>query len=297
MKTVLDGVYTALVTPLSQGTLDFETLDSLIDVQIQNGIQGLVPCGSTGEGFCLTPEEQKALIQRTVEQVAGRVPVIAGTSGISTEQTIFLTQQAQSLGADAALIVPPPYVRLTPEALVHHYEAVIKATQFPIIIYNNPGRTPNVLDLEVVQKLAQNPFVIGMKDSTEDMKRPALIQGLLGDTFPQISGEDALAPAFWAQGGQGWISVVSNVAPALCVAFYDAWTRKDHGTFKALHVKLTPLMKALCLDPNPVAIKCALALQGYGDNTLRPPLLPAREITETTLRQVLKTLDLLGSHP
>lgn len=284
------GVFTALITPFNQGKVDYEAFDKLVEWQIESGIHGLVPCGSTGESLFLNHEEHFSLIERTVAIAARKAPVIAGASAISTDETIILARQAKTVGADGVLIVTPAYVKPGPEALYQYYKTIAETVDIPLIIYNNPGRTGSTMDQETLARLAKLPNIVGIKDSTSDLTRPTLTNLALGNDFIQFSGEDATAAGFLAQGGQGWISVSSNIAPWLCAELYNAWEAEDLSRMATLRNALMPLMKALFVESNPVPVKYAASALGLCRNELRKPLLPANPSTETLINSLLPLL-------
>ena len=281
------GTLTALITPFNRGSIDIPAFENLVRWQIESGIHGLVPCGSTGESLFLSHEEHKDLVARTVSISSGQVPVLAGSGAVTTAETIELTKNVKEAGADGALIVTPAYVKPGPEAMYQHFKAVTEAVDIPIIIYNNPGRTGSAMDQETLARLAQLPNIIGVKDSTSDMTRPTLTNIALGDKFLQFSGEDPTVFGFLAQGGMGWISVISNIAPTMCAEICNAWERQDMETFATIRNKLMPLMKALFCESNPVPVKCAASILGLCQNEMRRPLTEASAQTETLLRTLI----------
>lgn len=282
------GTITALITPFQEGKIDLAAYEKLIDWQVSAGIHGLLPCGSTGESLMLTHEEQKQLIDCCVKVVDQRVPVIAGTSAITPKETIKLTQQAQSLGVDGALIVTPAYVKPGPEALYQYYKTVHDAVDIPIIIYNNPVRTGLTMDLQTIERLAQLPRIIGIKDATSILTRPTETRLAIGPDFKQFSGEDPTAFGFLAQGGaDGWISASANIIPQFCAQVFEAWEAQDLKTFSDLRDKLFPFMKAMFMETNPVAIKYAASVLGLCRNEVRSPLLEATPKTEETVRSLI----------
>lgn len=289
----IKGVLTALITPFHNGRVDYGAFEKLVQWQLESNIHGLVPCGSTGESFFLSHEEQKNLIQRCVSVVNKRIPVIAGASAITTDETLLLVRQAKEARADAALVVTPPYVKPGSEALYQHYKTLNDQANFPIIMYNNPGRTGLAMDQETIYRLGKLSHIIGIKDSTNDLTRPTFTRINLGETFLQFSGEDPTAISFLSQGGIGWISVISNIAPRLCVDLYVAWEERDATKMATLRDMLMPLMKALFIESNPVPVKYAASLLGFCQNELRRPLLEARSQTQEVVQEVMKKIKLI----
>ena len=273
-KSRLNGAITALVTPFHAGEVDLKGLTRLVRWQIEEGINGLVPCGTTGEAPTLSWEERLEIIGQCVRIASGRVPIIAGTGTSSTEATIGFTTAAESLGADAALIVTPYYNRPSQEGIFRHFEAIARKVKIPIIVYNVPARTGVDLLPQTIERLAQIPTIIGIKDATGDLSRPLAISALVGAHFLQFSGHDRTSLEFNTLGGRGTISVVANVAPRLCVEMHDACRRRDYQAARAIDDRLSPLVAALELDTNPVAVKYALHILRCLDPDVRLPLVP-----------------------
>jgi 4-hydroxy-tetrahydrodipicolinate synthase len=286
----LKGAMTALVTPFSKGEVDLPGLTTLLEWQIEQGIDGLVPCGTTGEAPTLSWEERLDVIARCVKVASGRVPIIAGTGTNSTEATIAFTTAAEAFGADAALIVTPYYNKPTQEGIYRHFEAVARKVRIPIIVYNVPARTGVDLLQETIERLAQIPTVIGIKDATGDLSRPTSLSAALGDRLIQFSGHDSTSFGFNTMGGRGTISVVSNVAPRLCVEMHDACRAGDHHTARAIHHRLRPLIAALELESNPIPVKYALHLALGLSADVRLPLTPVRPETAEAIREAMLVL-------
>ncbi|MBU6234341.1 MAG: 4-hydroxy-tetrahydrodipicolinate synthase [Alphaproteobacteria bacterium] len=284
------GINTALVTPFKNGAFDEAAFRSLVEWQIESGIHGLVPCGTTGESPTLTDEEQLNIIGVCISQAQGRVPVIAGCGSNNTAHAIHLTQMAEQLGASAALHVAPYYNKPTQEGLYQHFKAVHDATDIPIIIYNIPGRSVvNIAD-DTMARLAQLPRIAGIKDSTGDITKPLRLRESCGNGFAQLTGEDALVLPYLAQGGHGVISVTSNIAPKRCVALYDAWSRGDIATAQAHNRALLPLHDALFCETSPSPAKYAASRLGFGNESVRLPLVPASANARARVDAALKSL-------
>lgn len=269
------GSITALITPFRGGAIDWDALDRLIDVQIDQGSHGIVACGTTGESPTLSKEEHKAIVERAVGRVKGRIPLIAGTGTNSTTSTIDLTLHAQKAGADAALIVTPYYNKPTQDGLYAHYKAVHDVTDIPILIYNIPGRCVVDMTVDTMARLAELPRIIGVKDATGDLGRPPLLRQRVGADFCQLSGNDDTALAFLAAGGHGCISVISNIAPALCARMQDAWAAGKIRDAEALRDRMSMLNKALFCESSPAPVKYACAALGLCTDEMRLPMLPA----------------------
>lgn len=287
----LTGAMTALVTPFTGGEVDLEQLTRLVRWQIEQGVNALVPCGTTGEAPTLSWQERLDIIALCVKVAGGKVPVVAGTGTNSTEATIAFSTAAESFGADAALIVTPYYNRPSQEGIFRHFEAVAAKIRIPIIVYNVPARTGVDVSLETIERLAQIPAIVGIKDATGDVNRLSSLPAVLRRRFVFLSGHDATCFGFNTMGGRGTISVVSNVAPRLCVEMHDALRQGDHHTARDIHHRLRPLVAALELESNPVPIKYALSLVLGLSPDVRLPLVPVRAETETAVREAMLALN------
>jgi 4-hydroxy-tetrahydrodipicolinate synthase len=290
LRSRLHGAMTALVTPFKDGTVDREALRTLVEWQIEQCIAALVPCGTTGEAPTLSFDERVAVIRVCVEAAAGRVPIIAGTGTNSTQSTVALTAAARSFGADAALIVTPYYSRPTQEGIFRHFQSVARQVDLPIIVYNVPARTAVDIAPVTLERLAAIPAIVGIKDATGDLARPMAVTNQFGERFVQLSGHDATAFGFNTMGGSGTISVVSNVAPRLCVDMHDACRRGDVHAARAIHKTLRPLVAALELETNPVPVKYALHLLGLIRPDVRLPLVPVLPETAAGIAEALRTV-------
>jgi 4-hydroxy-tetrahydrodipicolinate synthase len=290
------GVITALVTPLRGDALDEEALRRLVDEQIAAGVDGLVPVGTTGESPTLTNEEHLRVIQLVVEATKKRVPVIAGTGSNSTRETIEMSAAARKVGADGLLLVTPYYNRPGQEHLYRHFKAVVEAVPLPSVLYNVPGRTACDLLPETIERLAELPQVVGVKEATGSALRASQILARLGsknDRVAVLSGDDATAFPLFALGGRGVISVVSNVAPAQMSAMWDAAAAGDWKKARELHYRLLPLGEGLFVEANPIPVKTALAMMGRIAEEIRPPLYPLAPQYRDKLRAQLQELGLL----
>lgn len=291
---MFEGAFTALITPFKNGEVDWTAFENLVEWQIEQGIHGLVACGTTGESPCLSKEEHSSIVKRCVDMVKGRVPVIAGTGTNNTISTIAATEMAKLLGADAALIVAPYYNKPSQEGLYQHYKAVNDSVSLPVIIYNIPGRSIVDINVETMGRLAQLPNMVGIKDATGDLERPALTKQLTGDNFCQLTGEDATTLAFLGQGGHGSISVTSNIAPKLCAEVYNLWKTGKIEEAKKIDTSLQQLHKDLFLEPSPAPVKYAANLLGLCENELRLPLVKATEHCETAVKAAMIQADLIS---
>lgn len=290
---MLKGAITALVTPFKNGRIDEEAYRALIERQIHEGIHGLVPCGTTGESPTLSHDEHKRVVEILIDQVKKRVPVVAGAGSNSTAESLELTQHVQDAGADYALIITPYYNKPTQEGLYQHYKTIASQTRIPIVVYNVPGRTSLNLLPETMARLSELPNVVGLKDATGDLKQGAKTLELCGDKITVLSGDDFTVLPLLAIGGQGVISVVSNVAPADMAGMCNAFFKGSLSAARKLHYKMWPLMEAMFYETNPAPAKTALKLMGKITGEVRQPLCPLSQANETRLRQVMQEYGLI----
>ena len=287
------GVITALVTPLRNNTVDEEALRRLVDEQIRAGIDGLVPVGTTGESPTLSNEEHIRVIEVVVQEAKKRVPIIAGTGANSTREAIELTKAAKAVGADGTLQVTPYYNKPTQDGLFRHFKAIADEAQLPVVLYNVPGRTGCDLLPETIARLAELPLVVGVKEATGNLQRASQIIARLGDRFPVLSGDDATAFALYAVGGQGCISVVSNVAPADMAGMWDAFVAGNLQKARELHYKVFPLSEGLFIEANPIPVKAALAMMGKIADEIRAPLYPMTGANREKIRALLTQMRMI----
>ncbi len=284
----------ALVTPLKDDMLDLDALHALVDWQIAEGSHGLVPVGTTGESPTLSHDEHKRVIEEVVRVTAGRVPVIAGTGSNNTKEAIGFIRHAEQVGADAALVVTPYYNKPTQEGLIAHFKAVHDSCELPIIIYNIPGRSVVDMMPDTMGRLAELPRIIGVKDATGKLERVSLQRMSCGADFVQLSGEDATAPGFNAQGGVGCISVTANVAPRLCASFQEATLAGDYAAALAIHDKLMPLHVAIFAEPGLVGAKYGLSRLGKCREEVRLPLLGLTEAAKAQMDAAMRHAGLIN---
>ena len=280
--------YTALLTPFKDNKVDYSSYRELIDFQINNGTHGLVPVGTTGESPTLSHDEHKKLIEVCIEQSNGRVPVIAGAGSNSTSEAIDFVKHACSAGADGLLVVTPYYNKPTQSGLLAHYKELIKHTSKPIIIYDIPGRSVIQMTDETMAKLAQDQFIVGVKDATADLTRPTRLQNVISDDFIQLSGEDGTALAYLAAGGHGCISVTANIAPKLLSRMHNAWRQGDINTAQEINKKLMPLHDALFCETSPGPLKYAASLLGICSSDARLPIVEIEEDSKLKVKNALK---------
>lgn len=285
------GAITALVTPFKPNfEVDFDAYGRLVEFQIEQGIDGIVPCGCTGEAATLSHEEQIQCIRFVVERVAGRVPVIAGTGSNSTREALALTKAAKEAGADAALLITPYYNKPTPEGQIAHYTAVAEAVDIPIVLYNVPSRTGTNMLPETVATLSRKKNIVAVKEAGGSVDQVSQIRKICSITV--LSGDDSLTLPMMAVGATGVISVASNVVPGKVAALCASFERGDLAGAQRIHYELLPLFKGLFLETNPMPVKAALAKMGLIQNVLRLPLTPMRAEPFAKLEAILKELGL-----
>ena len=287
------GTLTALVTPFRDGGVDEEALRGLVDTQIDAGIDGLVPCGSTGESATLSHAEHGQVVEIVLAAARGRVPVVAGTGSNNTQEAIDLTRHAREAGAAGALLISPYYNKPTQEGIIAHYEAVASETRFPLVVYNIPGRTASNMLPETVSRLAENPYIVGIKEASGDLEQMSQVIASCPDDFDVLSGDDAMTLPLLAIGGQGVISTTSNVAPANVAGLVQRFLDGDVAGAQEAHRQLLPLFDALFCETNPIPVKAALELMGQIEAEIRLPLTPLTDPNRDRLQAVLKELGIL----
>ena len=292
-KTIFTGAATAIVTPFKNGEVDYDMYGTLIDWQIEQGIDAIVTVGTTGEGPTLTHEEHREVIRYCVEKVAHRVPVIAGTGSNCTEEAIGLTKFAAQVGADAALLVTPYYNKATQAGLVASFTAVADAADLPCVLYNVPSRTGCNIQPATVVKLAEHPMICAVKEASGNISQVAQIAALAGDKIDIYSGNDDQVVPIMALGGKGVISVLSNVAPAATVEMCRRMLAGDVAGARELQLKYLPLIDALFCEVNPIPVKAAMAAMGYGENSLRLPLTCMEPAHEERLLGCMRDLGII----
>lgn len=288
------GAITALVTPFRNGEVDEEAYRALVEWQIEQGIHGLVPCGTTGESATLSHAEHKRVIHICVDQVKGRVPVLAGAGSNNTREAIELTREAKNAGADGALLITPYYNKPTQAGLVAHFKAIGAAVDMPFIVYNVPGRTAlNLLPETLATMKKEIPQVVGVKEATGDLNQVSRVLEYCGQDFQVLSGDDFTALPTMAIGGRGVISVVSNFVPAKMSAMCNAFFAGNLEEAKKLHFEMAPLFRAAFLETNPVPAKQLLAWMGRIPFETRLPLVPMEPKNEAKLRTIATEAGLL----
>ncbi len=273
-SAALRGSFVAVVTPMHNDSVDLEALRALVEHLVQNGADGIVPCGTTGESAVLDPKERDAVIGAVIAQCNKRVPVVAGVGTNDTRTTIAYAASAKALGADALLVVTPYYNKPNQAGLLAHFTAVADAVALPQIVYNVPGRTACKANVDTLAALARHPHILGTKDATADMVFASETIAVCGPDFVMLSGDDGTTLPFLSLGGHGTISVVANVAPKLMHDLCAAVAAGDWDQARRHHHQVLPLFRALFSDTSPIPVKAALALQGHIRNELRLPLVP-----------------------
>jgi len=288
------GTYTAIVTPFKNGVVDQAALRRLIQAQIQAGVDGIVPVGTTGESPTLSYEEHIQVVKWSVEFAAGKIQVLAGTGGNSTSEAIYLTQAAEQAGADGSLQVAPYYNKPTQEGLFQHFQAVARATRLPIVLYSIPGRCGVEIGVETTRRLAAAcENIVGMKEAGGNADRVSQLRGALGPKFNILSGDDSLTLPFMAVGAQGVISVASNIIPRQVAQMVRAFAQGKVAAAQKLHAKFYPLFKDLFIETNPIPVKAALAMLGRIEEEYRLPLIKMSDKNRETLQATLKACGLL----
>jgi 4-hydroxy-tetrahydrodipicolinate synthase len=286
-KSNFRGSFTALVTPFKNGALDEKAFRGLVDWQIAEGTNGLVPVGTTGESPTLSHDEHKKVVEWCVDQTKGRVPVIAGAGSNSTEEAIELSRHAEKAGADGVLIVTPYYNKPTQEGMFQHFKAINDAIGIPIIIYNIPGRSVIDMSVDTMVRLYELKNITGVKDATANVLRVSQQRAAMGPGFNQLSGEDGTALGFMAHGGHGCISVTSNVAPRLCAEFQGACLKGDYATAIKVQDKLLPLHQHLFIETNPSPAKYALSVLGKCTDDVRLPMVKLSDKSKSVVREAM----------
>jgi 4-hydroxy-tetrahydrodipicolinate synthase len=288
------GTYTAIVTPFRNGRIDAAALERLIRMQIKAGVDGIVPVGTTGESPTVDCEEHVRIIELSVKFAAGKIKVLAGTGANSTSEAIYLTREAEKIGADGSLQVAPYYNKPPQEGVFQHFRAIARATKLPIVLYSIPGRCGIEIGVETVRRLAREcKNIVGIKESGGSADRVSALRSALGPKFEILSGDDSLTLPFMAVGANGVISVVSNVVPREVVQMVDAFACGRIRKASQLHAKLYPLFKDLFIETNPIPVKAALAMMGLIVEEYRLPLVPMSAANRAKLKATLKACGVL----
>ena len=289
-KTIFKGVCTALITPFKNGKIDYEALTNIIEFQIAQGVDALLVSGTTGESATLSENEKQELISFTVHEVGGRVPIIAGTGSNCTQKAINLSKFAQKVGADATLVVTPYYNKASAEGLIAHYEAIANNVDVPLIIYNVPSRTGVNIPLSVYDKLANHPNIVAVKEASPSISDFAKLSQKCSDRLTLYSGNDDLIIPTLALGGDGIISVLSNILPKEVGKICKLWFAGKTKEATALQLKLLPLINAIFSEVNPIPIKAIMSHKGFCEEEYRLPLCPMNEDKKKVLFEVFDNL-------
>lgn len=293
--TMLHGCGTAIVTPFTvSGAIDEAALRALVEWQVVAGVHMVVPCGSTGEAATLTPAEHRRVVEITVEQVNGRIPVVAGAGSNDTQRAIAMSREMRAIGATHLLQVTPMYNKPPQRALIAHFRAIADACDLPIVLYNVPGRTAVNMEAATTLTLAQDPRFVAVKEASGSLSQMTTIIRERPSGFAVLSGDDSFTLALMAHGGEGVISVVANVAPARMAALCDAMRRQELPLARQLDAALAPLVDACFVESNPIPAKAMLAMMGRVQDVVRAPLVPLADALRASVRDVLVQASLLS---
>ncbi len=291
---MFSGSIVALVTPFKDGAVDEAKIKELVEFHIENGTDGIVPCGTTGESPTLSHSEHERVIDVTLEAVAGRIPVIAGTGSNATSEALSLTKHAKKAGADGSLQITPYYNRPTQKGLYEHYMKLADSVDIPMIVYNVPSRTGTDILPETLAKLAEHENIVGIKDATGSLKRVSQVISMCGEDFCVLSGDDVVTLPIMSVGGKGVISVVANIAPADVAAVCKAALEGNWKEARKLHYKILPLSIDLFIETNPIPVKTSMMLMGMLNGDMRLPLASMTEDNLATLKTTLKGCGLIS---
>jgi len=291
---MFEGLGTAVISPFKETELDLESYKKLIDYQISNGVKNIVVCGSTGEATTLNNEEQSSLIFSTVNMCKNKnVKVIAGASSSSTSVSIKLAQRNKELGVDGVLVSVPPYNKPTQEGIYQHYKAIVDNVKIPVVLYNVPGRTSKDMFDETIGRLSELENIVALKDASGDLARVANLKLKVKAGFTLLSGEDATAVGFNAMGGSGVISVTANIAPKLCSELQKYTAEGKYSEAVKIQDMLTELHQVMFCESNPIPVKYACSLLGFGDGSIRLPLTEAEEKSKEKIKNIMRKLKLI----
>lgn len=289
---MFQGIYTALITPFRQGKIDEKKFEEFVALQVEAGVDGVVPCGSTGESLYLSFVEQRRMIDICVNVCKGKTLVLPGTGAVSTEEAIMLTQAAKDAGADGAVIITPWYIKPSQESLFQHYKAISDKTDFPFIVYNNPVRTGVETSLGTIERFISVENIKGVKDASPSLQRASEFKRLMGDHLALLAGNDDALPTLFGVGGEGGILVASNIAPIHFVKLMKAWRDADLTAFQQIWADVYPLISALSLETNPTTIKYAMSLVHGGTCEYRLPFVSLNPSTKQAIENALENLGL-----
>lgn len=290
---MLQGSYVALATPFKDGAVDFATIDKLVDWHVEQGTDGLVPCGTTGESPTLDMQEHIRVVEAVVRRSAGRLPVMAGTGANSTAEAVHLTKAAAKAGADGCLLVSPYYNKPEPEGMYRHFKAIAESADVPMTLYNVPSRTGREIALETIFRLAEIQNVVGLKAA--DGSSDNVSQVVRNTGLSVLSGDDSMTLPFMAVGAKGVISVAANVIPADVAGMVKAFLGGDAARAREMHLKMFPLFKAMFIESNPIPVKAAMAMTGLAGPEMRLPMCEPTEAHRAAIEKVLREYGLLPS--
>ncbi len=294
MDMDLRGVHPAIITPFNKDkSVDEIRLRKNIEFLIENGVSGIVPCGTTGESATLSHDEHKKVIEISVDAASGKVPVIAGTGSNSTSEAVNLTKFAEDVGVDVAMLITPYYNKPTERGLLKHYKKISRCTDLPIIVYNVPSRTGTNMDANLISKISQISNIIGVKEASGDIGQVSRIIEKTSDKFSVISGDDSMTLPITALGGMGVISVVGNIVPSMMSDMVSLGLSGDIRKARGLHYKLSPLFRAMFLETNPIPVKAAAEMMGLCNGILRSPMNTISQENKNRLKEVMKGLNLI----
>jgi len=292
MNNIFKGLITAIITPFKNNKLDLESLEKILEYQIKAKVDAVLVAGSTGEGSSLSFEEYKLLLQTAKDIINNRIPIISGCSSNNTAYAIELAIESTRIGVDGFMASPPSYVKPTQYGIYKHFEAIHEASNLPIMLYSAPTRSGADFADETIFKLIKLSRVLALKDCGVDLERPLRIRAVVKEEFNLLTGNDDAALAFNAQGGIGWVSVASNVAPKLCKELLEKWYKNDVKGALEIHQKLLPLYKVLFIESNPIPVKYAMHYLGFCENEIRLPLTEATEKTKKLIEEIITSLNI-----
>ncbi len=291
---MFSGAITAIVTPFKNGKIDYDAYEKIIEFQINEGIDGIVPCGSTGESATMSHDEHEEFIEFTIKKVNKRVPVIAGTGSNNTAEAISLTKAAEKAGADGALLISPYYNKPTQEGLYRHYKAIADAVDaLPLVLYNVPGRTAKNIEVDTVVRLSEHKNIVAIKEASGDIEQMTEIVQRTPDDFALISGDDSITLPLFSIGGKGVISVSSNVMPSKVAELCRLCNAGDFAKARLLNKEIYPLFKAMFIETNPIPVKESMGMIGKCSPELRLPLTEMSADNKKKLKTVLKQYGLV----
>jgi 4-hydroxy-tetrahydrodipicolinate synthase len=288
---MFSGSIVALVTPFSENAIDFAALEKLLELHITSGTDGILLCGSTGEGLLLSSKERLQIVKFTLQVTGGIIPVLVGCSGCSTSGTLELVKESQDVGADGVLVVAPFYVKPPQSGIIEHYRIIHDSSDIPIIIYNNPGRCAVNIEVSTIVELSRLERINGLKDSDSNIDRVTNLRSMVSDEFRLFSGDDSSMMHYLEHGGDGMISVIANIEPVLVKQLALSMKQGAFDKARAINQRLTELNEALLIESNPIPVKYALFHKGLIKNELRMPLLQARSDTADILLKILETFE------